>query len=96
MLHVPSALLQRLQEQIDRMPVIDCHEHLTGPEARPPYKEPIAALAQGYVVSDLQSRHWASPTVSWAGCRTRSCPPMRNGRCSSGSGGPQSIPPTHG
>jgi hypothetical protein len=37
------------------MPVIDCHEHLTGPEARPVYKEPIAALIPGYVQSDLQS-----------------------------------------
>jgi hypothetical protein len=37
------------------MPVIDCHEHLSGPEARPPYKEPIASLIHGYVMSDLQS-----------------------------------------
>jgi hypothetical protein len=55
MLHPPSPLFNRLRERIDAMPVVDCHEHLTGPEARPPYKEPIAALTHGYVLSDLQS-----------------------------------------
>ena len=55
MLHPPSALYHRLHEQINAMPVIDCHEHLIGPEARPPYKEPIAALIHGYVLNDLQS-----------------------------------------
>jgi len=55
MLHIPSPLFNRLREQIDAMPVIDCHEHLAGPEERPPYKEPIAALIHGYVFSDLQS-----------------------------------------
>jgi hypothetical protein len=43
------------------MPVIDCHEHLTGPEARPPYKEPIAALVEGYVLSDLHSAGFGVP-----------------------------------
>jgi hypothetical protein len=55
MLHPPSPLFNRLREQIDAMPVIDCHEHLMGPEARPPYKEPIAALTDCYVLSDLHS-----------------------------------------
>ncbi len=55
MLHSPSPLFNRLHEQIEGMPVIDCHEHLSGPEARPPYKEPIAALAAGYMLSDLHS-----------------------------------------
>ena len=55
MLYVRSPLFNRLYEQIVAMPVIDCHEHLTGPEARPPYKEPIAALFTGYVLHDLQS-----------------------------------------
>jgi hypothetical protein len=55
MLHPRSPLFDRLYEQIHAMPVIDCHEHLMGPEARPPYKEPITALIQGYVFSDLQS-----------------------------------------
>jgi hypothetical protein len=55
MLHPPSPLFNRLREQIDAMPVIDCHEHMSGPEARPPYKEPIAALTHGYILSDLQA-----------------------------------------
>jgi len=55
MLFPHSPLFDRLHERINAMPVIDCHEHLTGPEARPPYKEPIAALISGYVFSDLVS-----------------------------------------
>jgi hypothetical protein len=55
MLYASSPLFDRLYERIRDMPVIDCHEHLSGPEARPPYKEPIAALIPGYVFSDLQS-----------------------------------------
>lgn len=55
MLFSRSPLFDRLYDQIRPMPAIDCHEHLTGPEARPPYKEPIAALTYGYVFSDLQS-----------------------------------------
>jgi len=55
MLFPHTPLFDRLHDRINAMPVIDCHEHLTGPEARPPYKEPIAALIHGYVLSDLQS-----------------------------------------
>lgn len=55
MLYPQSQLFDRLYEKIHIMPVIDCHEHLSGPETRPPYKEPIAALIYGYVFSDLQS-----------------------------------------
>ncbi len=55
MLYPPTPLFERLLEQIAKLPVIDCHEHLIGPEGRPPYKEPIAALIHGYVFSDLQS-----------------------------------------
>jgi hypothetical protein len=55
MLYPRSPLFNRLYERINQMPVIDCHEHLTGPEARPPYKEPIAALFTSYVLHDLQS-----------------------------------------
>jgi hypothetical protein len=43
------------------MPVIDCHEHLSGPEVRPPYAEPIASLVPGYVFSDLQSASYGVP-----------------------------------
>jgi glucuronate isomerase len=61
MLFPRSPTFSRLYEQIDTMPVIDCHEHLTGPEARPPYKEPIACLVRGYVFSDLQSAAYGIP-----------------------------------
>ena len=55
MLHPRSALFTRLYDQVSAMPVIDCHEHMQGPDTRPTYKEPIAALSYGYVFSDLQS-----------------------------------------
>jgi len=55
MLFNKSPLYNRLHEQINAIPVIDCHEHLTGPEERPPYKEPIASLIHGYMMSDLHS-----------------------------------------
>ena len=55
MLYPRSSVFDRLYKRINAMPVIDCHEHLTGPEERPPYKEPIASLIHGYVFSDLQS-----------------------------------------
>jgi len=55
MLYSQSPLFNRLYEQINTMPVIDCHEHLIGPEARPPYKEPIASLICGYMLGDLHS-----------------------------------------
>jgi hypothetical protein len=50
-----------LYERIAALPVVDCHEHLQGPEARLPYKEPIAALIPGYVFSDLQSAAFGVP-----------------------------------
>jgi len=55
MLYPRSPLFNRLYEHINAMPVIDCHEHMSGPEMRPPYKEPIASLIYGYVLSDLHS-----------------------------------------
>lgn len=61
MLHARTPLFDRLHGAIQAMPVIDCHEHLTGPEARPPYKEPIASLIHGYVFSDLQSAAFGIP-----------------------------------
>jgi hypothetical protein len=61
MLYPNSRLYDRLLEGISRLPVIDCHEHLMGPSARPPYKEPIAALTFGYVASDLESAAFGVP-----------------------------------
>jgi len=57
----PSPVYTSLLNAINAMPVIDCHEHLSGPEARPPYKEPIASLIHGYVMSDLQSAGYGVP-----------------------------------
>jgi predicted TIM-barrel fold metal-dependent hydrolase len=61
MLYKRSRVFDRLYERIAVMPVVDCHEHLQGPEARPPYKEPIAALIHGYVLSDLESAGFGVP-----------------------------------
>jgi hypothetical protein len=58
MLRKPSPVFNRLLDRIGEMPVIDCHEHLRGPdkdlEVAP--TEPIAALTYLYFISDL----WAS------------------------------------
>ena len=61
MLYPKSALYRRILDQVRALPVIDCHEHLTGPEARPKYKEPIAALTLGYVQHDLESAAFDIP-----------------------------------
>jgi glucuronate isomerase len=62
MLHRFTPIFDRLFEQIATLPVIDCHEHadagLFGPDgyARlPAPAEPIAALTNGYVLSDFYS-----------------------------------------
>lgn len=55
MLYPKSPLYQRLLDQVARFPVIDCHEHMFGPDTAPKYKEPIAALFRGYVTNDLES-----------------------------------------
>jgi hypothetical protein len=61
MLFSHSPTFDRLHEAIRGMPAIDCHEHMQGPEGRPPYKEPIAALIRGYVFSDLESAAFGVP-----------------------------------
>ncbi len=61
MLYPNSQLYDDLLDQITRLPVIDCHEHLCGPAYRPPYKEPIAALIFGYMACDLQSAAFGVP-----------------------------------
>lgn len=57
-----SALYTRILDEIIKMPVIDCHEHMLGSEARAKYKEPIAALFPGYVQHDLESAAFGIPT----------------------------------
>jgi predicted TIM-barrel fold metal-dependent hydrolase len=44
-----------ITEAIQDFPVIDCHDHTMGPSSAPEYREPITALIQGYVHSDLAS-----------------------------------------
>jgi len=50
-----TELRQQIREAIADFPVIDCHDHTMGPEHAPEYREPIFALIQGYVQSDLMS-----------------------------------------
>lgn len=54
-MHPRTPVYERLREVIERIPVIDCHDHTCGPQNAPEYKEPIMALIQGYVQSDLSS-----------------------------------------
>jgi len=48
-------LFSDLYREIEKLPVIDCHEHIVGPREEVGKKEPIASLIQGYVQSDLIS-----------------------------------------
>jgi len=50
-----SELRSEILEAIEDFPVIDCHDHTTGPGNAPEYREPITALIQGYFQSDLTS-----------------------------------------
>ena len=50
-----SETYARLRQAIDGLPVIDCHEHMIGPQAAPENREPIACLIPGYLQTDLQS-----------------------------------------
>ena len=65
MLFTRTPLFDRLYEQINVMPVIDCHEHMAGPEERPPYREPVASLIRGYVFSDLMSAGFGVSERDW-------------------------------
>jgi predicted TIM-barrel fold metal-dependent hydrolase len=54
-LRKPSPLFRRLLEQINAMPVVDCHEHLRGPERdlAATSNDPIQYLSTLYLISDL-------------------------------------------
>jgi len=56
-----NPIYQRLLDRIQTIPVIDCHEHMFGPEGRPKYKEPIAALINWYYFSDIESAAFGVP-----------------------------------
>lgn len=61
MLYPTSSLYHQLHEQIASLPVIDCHEHMSGPDSIEPYKEPISALVRSYVSHDLWSASFGIP-----------------------------------
>jgi predicted TIM-barrel fold metal-dependent hydrolase len=60
-LYPKSPVYTRLLDHINQLPVIDCHEHMFGPEGRPKYKEPISALFRSYVQHDLESAAFGIP-----------------------------------
>jgi len=57
MLRKPSTVFNRLLDHIGGMPVVDCHDHLRGPDKdlQDAYAEPILALTVLYLISDLWS-----------------------------------------
>ena len=44
-----------LRADIESIPVIDTHEHFTGPDSQEGHKEPIKSVTSGYVHSDIMS-----------------------------------------
>lgn len=54
-LYPETDLYRGLLEAIQSVPVIDCHEHFSGPMDREEYKEPLSALLHFYVQNDLES-----------------------------------------
>ena len=61
MLYPKSPIYYRLLDQIIKLPVIDCHEHMFGPDPFIKYKEPITALFRSYVEHDLESAAFGIP-----------------------------------
>jgi uncharacterized protein len=61
MLYPKSPVFTRLLDQIAKIQVIDCHEHMAGPDGRPKYKEPIAALLNWYYFSDVTAASFGVP-----------------------------------
>jgi len=57
MLREPSTVFNRLLDHVGGMPVVDCHDHLRGPDRdlEDAYTEPILALTVLYLISDLWS-----------------------------------------
>ena len=55
MIQKRSPTFDRLLTHISDLPVIDCHEHMAGPEYLARFSEPIAALIAGYYANDLLS-----------------------------------------
>jgi hypothetical protein len=55
MLHPPTPVFERLLAGISALPVVDCHEHMGGPQFTDPGREPIAALIGSYLGVELMS-----------------------------------------
>jgi predicted TIM-barrel fold metal-dependent hydrolase len=58
-----DSLFKRLYNEIEKLPVIDCHEHVLGPKDEIKQREPIAHIIQGYVQSDLISAGASSEEI---------------------------------
>lgn len=54
MLYPKSPVYKRLMDAVGKLPVIDCHEHMAGPEQREK-KDPLNAIFMGYIMNDLES-----------------------------------------
>lgn len=63
-----SDTFEALRSELADYPVIDTHEHTAGPEHYPRCDEPIAALIQGYVRSDLVSAGGEADVEMLADC----------------------------
>jgi len=50
-----TELRHQIREAIADFPVIDCYDHTIGPDHASEYREPVFALMQGYVQTDLIS-----------------------------------------
>lgn len=57
MMNKPANTSNHLYDRVMKIPVVDCHEHLCGPEKDPlgTLTEPILALSVPYLISDLWS-----------------------------------------
>ena len=46
---------EALRADVEKIPVIDTHEHFRGPDSQEAHKEPIKSVTSGYVHSDIMS-----------------------------------------
>jgi predicted TIM-barrel fold metal-dependent hydrolase len=61
LLYPKTPIFTRLHDRIAGLPVIDCHEHMFGPDAIESYTDPISALFRSYVEHDLESAAYGIP-----------------------------------
>lgn len=70
MLKQRNLIFDRLLTYIDGLPVIDCHEHMMGPDYLVRFSEPIAALTTGYFANDLFSAGLDAQQLAFLGDET--------------------------